>query len=296
MSLNEFNGWEKIDGSAVSTEETNESFSAVMKAAKFIENDYISKKVRERAIRVRRVIAAAAVVVLLIVVPISAYFYLNTEGDNPEPTAQYSAPKGQISEIVLSDGTKVILNAGSTLSYPDNFGRVRQVSLTGEAVFYVSASKIRPFIVSTETLQVRAHGTVFSVCDYPEDEQASATLCSGKISVNRNNENESHLNKEQIFKYEKATGATSIMEIDADEVISWKDGELRIKSISLNQVMKIIERRYDVNVHITTAAYNNAVLTIKFLNGESLEQVMEAISRLIPGMSYSIEDHDIYIR
>ena len=296
MSLNEFNGWERIDGSAVSTEETNEAFSAVMKAAKFIENDYISKKVRKRAIRVRRVIAAAAVAVLLIVVPISAYFYLNTEGDNPEPTAQYSAPKGQISEIVLSDGTKVILNAGSTLSYPDNFGRVRQVSLTGEAVFYVSASKIRPFIVSTETLQVRAHGTVFSVCDYPEDEQASATLCSGKISVNRNNENESHLNIDQIFKYEKATGATSIMEIDADEVISWKDGELRIKSLSLNQVMKIIERRYDVNVHITTAAYNNAVLTIKFLNGESLEQVMEAISRLIPGMSYSIEDHDLYIR
>ena len=296
MSLNEFNGWERIDGSAVSTEETNEAFSAVMKAAKSIENDYISKKVRERAIRVRRLIAAAAVVVLLIVVPISAYFYLNTEGDNPEPTAQYSAPKGQISEIVLSDGTKVILNAGSTLSYPDNFGRVRQVSLTGEAVFYVSASKIRPFIVSTETLQVRAHGTVFSVCDYPEDEQASATLCSGKISVNRNNENESHLNIDQIFKYEKATGATSIMEIDADEVISWKDGELRIKSLSLNQVMKIIERRYDVNVHITTAAYNNAVLTIKFLNGESLEQVMEAISRLIPGMSYSIEDHDLYIR
>ena len=296
MSLNEFNGWERIDGSAVSTEETNEAFSAVMKAAKFIENDYISNKVRKRAIRVRRVIAAAAVAVLLIVVPISAYFYLNTEGDNPEPTAQYSAPKGQISEIVLSDGTKVILNAGSTLSYPDNFGRVRQVSLTGEAVFYVSASKIRPFIVSTETLQVRAHGTVFSVCDYPEDEQASATLCSGKISVNRNNENESHLNIDQIFKYEKATGATSIMEIDAEEVISGKDGELRIKSLSLNQVMKIIERRYDVNVHITTAAYNNAVLTIKFLNGESLEQVMEAISRLIPGMSYSIEDHDLYIR
>ena len=296
MSLNEFKGWERIDGSAVSTEETNEAFSVVMRTAKSIENDYISKKVRERAIRARRAIAAAAVVVLLIVVPISAYFYLNTEGDNPEPTAQYSAPKGQISEIVLSDGTKVILNAGSTLSYPDNFGRVRQVSLTGEAVFYVSASKIHPFIVSTETLQVRAHGTVFSVCDYPEDEQASATLCSGKISVNRNNENEIHLNKEQIFKYEKVTGATSIMEIDADEVISWKDGELIIKSISLNQVMKIIERRYDVNVHITTAAYNNAVLTIKFLNGESLEQVMEAISRLIPGMSYSIEDHDIYIR
>ena len=296
MSLNEFNGWERIDGSAVSTEETNESFSAVMKAAKFIENDYISKKVRKRAIRVRRVIAAAAVVVLLIVVPISAYFYLNTEGDNPEPTAQYSAPKGQISEIVLSDGTKVILNAGSTLSYPDNFGRVRQVSLTGEAVFYVSASKIRPFIVSTETLQVRAHGTVFNVCDYPEDEHASTTLCSGEISVRTNNEKESVLGEGQILKYEKSSGAAAIMGIDADDVVSWKDGEFRIKSMSLSQVMKIIERRYDVNVHITTAAYNNAVLTIKFLNGESVEQVMEAISRLIPGMSYSIEDHDIYIR
>ena len=296
MSLNEFNGWERIDGSAVSTEETNEAFSVVMRTAKSIENDYISKKVRERAIRARRAIAAAAVAVLLIVVPISAYFYLNTEGDNPEPTAQYSAPKGQISEIVLSDGTKVILNAGSTLSYPKNFGRVRQVSLTGEAIFYVSASKIRPFIVGTETLQVRAHGTVFSVCDYPEDEQASATLCSGKISVRTNNEKESVLGEGQILKYEKSSGAAAIMETDADDVVSWKDGELRIKSMSLNQVMKIIERRYDVNVHITTAAYNNAVLTIKFLNGESLEQVMEAISRLIPGMSYSIEDHDIYIR
>lgn len=296
MSLNEFKGWEEIDGSAVSTKETNESFSVVMRIAKSIENDYISKKIKERTIRVRRVIVAASVAILLVVAPISAYLYLNTEGGNSEYTAQYSAPKGQISETILSDGTKVILNAGSTLSYPEKFGKTRQVNLTGEAIFYVSASKIRPFIVSTENLQVRAHGTVFSVCDYPEDNQASTTLCSGKISVSRNNEKESHLHEGQILKYEKATGTAAIMETDADEVISWKDGELRIKSMSFSQVMKIIERRYDINVHITTAAYNNAVLTIKFLNNESLEQVMEAISKLIPGMSYSIEDNDIYIR
>lgn len=296
MSLNEFKGWERIDGSAVSTEETNEAFSVVMRTAKSIENDYISKKVRERAIRVRRAIAAAAIAVLLVVAPISAYLYLHTDGNNPEPIAQHSVPKGQISETILSDGTKVILNAGSTLSYPENFGRIRRVSLTGEAIFYVSASKIRPFIVGTETLQVHAHGTVFNVCDYPEDEHASTTLCSGEISVRTNNEKESVLDEGQILKYEKSSGAAAIMETDADDVVSWKDGEFRIKSMSLSQVMKIIERRYDVNVHITTAAYNNAVLTIKFLNDESLEQVMEAISRLIPGMSYSIEDNDIYIR
>ena len=75
-----------------------------------------------------------------------------------------------------------------------------------------------------------------------------------------------------------------------------KDGQMRIKSMPLEQVLKRVERKFDVNIHLTTDIYNSAVLTVKFVNDESLEQMMDTLCRLVPGMKYTIKDIYIYIQ
>lgn len=295
MSFKEFNGWEYIDGTGVQQKEIDTSFAIVMQQARAIEGKYISKLLKQRATRLRKAIAATAAIVILIAIPVAIHLYHQREDMNT--IAEASVPNGQIKEIILEDGSKVTLNASSTLSYPEKFERKRIVTLSGEAVFEVSSSRTRPFIVKTEDIKITAHGTVFNVRNYPSDPIVCATLCSGKISVSRSDKKtrEINLEKDQSLTYEKKTGATVVTTVKAEDVTSWKDGDLRIGAMKLEQVVKVIERRFDVCIHLTTDKYSNATLTAKFINNETLVEVMDTICKLIPGMKYVMEDDHIYI-
>ena len=148
-----------------------------------------------------------------------------------------------IGEVILPDGSTVTLNSGSTLSYPEKFGRRRVVRLSGEAVFTVTASRRHTFTVETDGMDVTAHGTVFNVRNYPEETAASATLCSGVVKV-RKSGGKGHtitLEPDQVLTLEKETGVMTVSGADASEMTSWKEGDLRIKSLPLEQVLKIVE-------------------------------------------------------
>ena len=296
MSFKEFKCWESIDGTAVRKQEIDASFSMVMEQAKAIEAEYISRTLKIRSRRLSMTVAAAAAAVLLVVTPLAAYLYLRAGTE--DRLTECSVPMGEIKEITLADGSKVTLNAGSTLSYPEEFGQKRIVKLSGEATFNVTASKTHPFIVKTDDICVTAHGTVFNVCDYPSDLTACATLCSGKIGVSRtrSDDKEILLAEDHVLTYEKSTGATVVTYMKGDEATSWKNGDLIIRSMKLEQVMKVIERKFDITVHLTTDKYVNATLTAKFINNESLVEIMDAFRKLLPGMEYVIEDDNIYIR
>ena len=211
---------------------------------------------------------------------------------------EYTAARGEIREIILPDGSAVVLNSGSTLTYPEKFGRKRTVTLSGEALFTVTASKKHPFIVSTYDICVTAHGTVFNVSDYPDELTASATLCSGVVSVSKSGDEnrEVTLTPDQSLTMEKSTGSMTVRKTDAQEASAWKDGNLRMRSLPLEQALKIVERKFDVDIHLTTDKYNDAVLTAKFINDEGLVELMDALCKLVPGMQYTIEDKNIYIR
>ena len=211
---------------------------------------------------------------------------------------EYTAARGEIVQVTLPDGSTVVLNSESTLIYPEKFGRKRAVTLSGEALFTVTASKRHPFTVSTDDICVTAHGTVFNVSDYPDELTASATLCSGVVSVCKTSDDnrEVTLTPDQALTLEKTTGSMTVKKTDAQEATSWKDGNLRMRSLPLEQALKIVERKFDVDIHLTTDKYNDAVLTAKFINDESLVELMDALCKLIPGMQYTIEDKNIYIR
>ena len=95
-----------------------------------------------------------------------------------------TAPTGKILKIRLEDGSEILLNAGSTVAYPQQFTTaIREVYLEGEAFFEIAPDAARPFIVKTKEMDVRVLGTSFNVRAHPDMDQAKVTVASGKVSV-----------------------------------------------------------------------------------------------------------------
>ena len=299
MPFYNFKGWDLIDGSEVSQTEIEKAFTSVMFKARQIEQAYICKENhRRKTIRLRTIVAVAAIVVLLIICPITVLQYFDKQDTLYTASVEFTTARGEIKEIILEDGTRVILNAESTLIYPEKFGKNRAVTLEGEALFYVTSSKEHPFTVNTNDINITAHGTVFNVSNYSECPTASTTLCSGIISIERCHEEGETITLEpnQTLTLEKQTGATTVRKINAEDAVAWKDGVLILKSASLKETLKVVERKFDINVHLTTDNYDSAILTAKFINDESITELMDALCKLVPGMQYKIEDNNIYIR
>ena len=121
-----FKDWEDIDGSSVGTDEVEASFDTVMQQAKTIEKEQTLMLMKKRSTRIRRAAVAAAVVVLAVVSPLAWHIVRSTQ---PETAfAEITVPDGEIQEVTLSDGSIVALNAGSTLTYPERFGKERAVT------------------------------------------------------------------------------------------------------------------------------------------------------------------------
>lgn len=298
MSAYKFKGWENIDGSSVTREETDSAFKVVMHSAREIEAAY---QVRQKAVKrakVMRIMMYAAAALILIASPLAIHHMMNNEETGLMATSSLTTDHGEIQEITLPDGSIVTLNSGSTLTWPDEFSKNRVVTLTGEALFDVTADRKHKFIVRTGDLQVTVHGTVFDVCDYPEDGCATVTLCKGSVAVERAEEGvqSATLTPDHTYIYDKESGAVTVKVIDAAEATLWTGGHIYIKSQTLEQAARMVERRFGVNIHFLTDKHQETVLTAKFANGETLHEIMAAIRQLVPEMEYSIEEKDIFIR
>lgn len=204
---------------------------------------------------------------------------------------------GEKQMITLDDSTSVILNSGSLLIYPKEFqGSRREVYLTGEAIFDVSKDVEHPFIVKTPDFSVKVHGTLFNVSSYPDAENSYATLKEGSVSVLANDKEEYLLSPNQTLCYNRNSHKVTVEQSDVADIFSWKDGCLCFKSASIHSIIGTIERYYGVHVYLTTGKYDSALVTAKFIHGESVEELFSALCLVIPGMKYKVENNSIYIK
>ncbi len=169
---------------------------------------------------------------------------------NPEMN-QLVIPYGKTSEVTLPDGTHVFLNAGSRLIYPDFFpNKNREVFLTGEAFFDVKHDEKQPFVVQTTDIRVRVLGTQFNVSAYPADNIIETVLTHGKISLEQNNagifSETTVLNPGQLAAFNKTERTTHLKEVDHEYYTLWKDGLLKFESTDLSQIVKRLERYYNI--------------------------------------------------
>jgi ferric-dicitrate binding protein FerR (iron transport regulator) len=157
-------------------------------------------------------------------------------------------PKGGQYQVVLSDGTKVWMNAASSLRYPASFsGRDRVVSLTGEAYFEVAKDLSKPFKVVSNGMEIQVLGTHFNVMAYENEAAITTTLLEGAVNVNSDEKVVRLLPGQQAQRMK--TGSVQVLSnVDVEEAMAWKNGYFQFNRDGLDVVMRQIERWYDVTV------------------------------------------------
>ena len=161
-----------------------------------------------------------------------------------------STPRGKAYKLILSDGTRVMLNAESQLIFPVHFsGDIRQVKLKGEAYFKVKKNAKHPFIVETDRLLTRVLGTEFNLKAYPGAEN-HVTLVSGSVAIrNKANSREVVLKPgEDAFLSENER--FNVTCIDTEYYVQWKDGYFYFDNLPLVDILKEIGRWYNVSIEI----------------------------------------------
>jgi len=160
-----------------------------------------------------------------------------------------STPRAGQWHVILSDGTNVWLNASSSLSFSHDYNiKKRSVVLTGEAYFEVVKDQKHPFSVITGGQEVVVTGTHFNISNYQEDEAIQTTLLEGSVNVLSPAGSKKLLPGQQSLLI---SGRLTIKEIDAEEVIAWKNGDFLFNDERLEMIMKKLSRWYDFTVTYT---------------------------------------------
>ncbi|MDC6390429.1 DUF4974 domain-containing protein [Maribacter sp. PR1] len=159
-------------------------------------------------------------------------------------------PYGKKFRIQLSDGTTAHLNAGSSLKYPVRFlpGMERRISLTGEVFLEVKKDSAHPFIVNADNLNIRVLGTTFNVTAYPEDETSDVVLVEGSVQLNSDGGNQEPVLLKPGFKgsYDKKAHNIDTREVITGIYTSWMNGDLVFRNMTFQNILKKLERHYDV--------------------------------------------------
>ena len=192
-------------------------------------------------------------------------------------------PYGKRFEIALSDGTTVHLNAGSSLRYPVKFinGKKRQVFLEGEAFFDVSEDKEHPFIVSVPGMDVTVLGTEFNVTAYPEDAFINTVLVEGSVGLSNTNDEKINtvvrLEPGYKAKWKISSGKAKVEQVDTDMYTSWISGRLMLKNLSFENIIKKLERHYNVKIVNNFTELNSLVFTASF-DVETIDEALGTFS------------------
>ena len=181
---------------------------------------------------------------------------IKTTSDEPEMKT-ISTPRGKDYELVLSDGTVVLLNADSKITFPTRFtGNKRTVKLVGEAYFKVSKNKHRPFIVETGNLYTKVLGTEFNLKAYPHSD-VNVTLIKGSVVVNAEGK-EVMLKPGENAEYSEDKDI-EVTTVDTEGYIQWKDGYFYFDNVPLIDVVRDLGRWYNVNIEIR----NNSLMSYR---------------------------------
>jgi ferric-dicitrate binding protein FerR (iron transport regulator) len=197
----------------------------------------------------------------------------------------------------LSDGTKVWLNGGSSLTTTSNYGLAdRSVSLTGEAYFEVSENKRLPFIVTTDQIRIRVLGTEFNISAYPDQELVETTLKEGRIElspVKKGTFRGFIMRSNEIAIFNRMTSDMQRTKVDVETKIAWKNNQLIMENENYVKVFKKLENWYGVNFRFVNAPANEPdySMTIKT---ETLSEILGLISLITP-LEYEIKGEDILI-
>lgn len=195
-------------------------------------------------------------------------------------TGSYSTietPQGGQYQVILSDGTKVWLNAASSLRFPDQFsGNKRQVEINGEGYFEVASNKSVPFYVSCGNQQIQVLGTHFNVHHYSDEQRSRVTLLQGSIRVRSGNNAAKLLHPGQEASSEG--GELLIREVDTEDAIAWQKGYFDFTGKTVEEALREISRWYNVGIHYKDDGVRMRKIAGTISKYQTAEQVLKKIA------------------
>lgn len=220
------------------------------------------------------------------------------QGDGKETVDVFNTlvvPKGGEYKVVLADGSQVWLNSETQFRYPVAFaGEERQVFLEGEAYFEVAADKARPFVVATGGgARVKVLGTKFNVASYSEEEEVMTTLAEGSVEVSAASVCV-RLQPDEQAVFEKDAGVIGKRAVDASQYIAWKDGKFIFDNISLGQIMRQLQRWYDITVFYANTGLEDYRLSGDLKKYDDFSQIIKMIEE-VAGLKINITNNNCVV-
>lgn len=241
----------------------------------------------------RRIAAAAAVLLLC---GAATWFFFQPEKKTPGKALVNNMEKAKKRFIKLSDGSSVLLNEHSELKYPPAFqGDAREVYLSGEAYFDITANSRQPFIVHTGNVATTVLGTVFNIKALPGDKAITVTVEKGKVKVDADGKQLGVIGSNQqisvnqtAVKYEKSDT------VNVQPVLDWVKEDLVFNNVTYEEAAKVLMEQYGISIVFHQSHLQNCRFTTSFKNQSSLEDIL-AVLCAFNQSTFSIKDSIVTI-
>lgn len=286
--------WDELEGSDCVSLNTEHSLAKTKEKIREMQSSVVKEKQRTVWFTFLKYVA----VILLPILSGTLVYLYTRPGENAGVLTECFVGMGEQKRIVLSDGSEVFLNSGSTLVYPTQFtGASRTLYLIGEAHFTVAKDRYHPFIVKTDYLNVQALGTVFAISSYADDRLTTATLEEGMVKVTTKDANADSyiLTPNQQLTFDKQQKKSTREMVNASTLLGWKEGEQNFMDMRPEDILRKMERHYNVTMIIENKSGNEDRYNIKFASGSELEYSLRIIASVVRHMKYKIEKDSVYI-
>ena len=243
--------------------------------------DILSKIQKERSrpsVRLWTRASIAATIALLIGTATSFYFLGNRK--SVVQTVEMYAPRGIKSKVVLPDGSLIMLNSDSKLTYPVTFeSKTREVYLNGEAYFSIKKDKNRPFVVKTGSVDVKVLGTKFNLKAYANDNFVATTLDEGLVSLSGNSPEIKpvSLTPGKQAVWDKSKKSMSVTAVNQGIYSGWCEGKYYFNKNSFEQIAHTLEIGFNVTIDIQSQNLKKEIFSGDFVRGENIEQILSVI-------------------
>lgn len=212
-----------------------------------------------------------------------------------------NVPYGKRFDVVLSDGTHIFLNSGTTLRYPVAFVRKehRTVFLNGEAYFDVAKDAEHPFVVNTNGLDIKVLGTKFNVSHYAEDKGINTVLVEGSVELHKNDvphgkdRNPLLLKPGFMARWDRVGNEIEVENVNTRLYTAWIEGKLVFRNTSFRRIRQTLERKYNVTIENRNKELEEQLFDATF-DIETIDKVLESFSKSF-AIDYSIIDNEVII-